>query len=186
MAKPRLIRALAYHRPGPHHAGANLPTREMWVRRVPDGVAALAAHPVFQLTPLHASIREMMLNPLQQRRILKEASLTENGPSEVLIWCPHVSYYRDQDYIFAEPPAALYDPYYFLYDRENLFTRYHHWIGMTRDRVWATGGGDRDHLILGAYVHLVERLDVHGNPLPAEPQGAIPEADEDALGTLAP
>lgn len=179
---PRLIRALAYHRAGPNTRSPALPTRKMWVDRVPDGIAVLDGHPVFQLAPLHPSIREFMLYPMQQRRILKEARFSEDGPAEILIWRP-LSGPR-QYYRLAEPPDALYDPYY-LHHRENEFTPYQHWIGMTRERVWTSGGGDRDHLVLGAAVHLLERLDVHGNPLPAEPQGKVPDEDEDALGALA-
>lgn len=184
MPRPRLVRALAYHHPGPHQADPDLPRREMWVERAADGIAALTTHPVYQLAPLHPEIRKLMVHPGLQRRIMKDVRFTKDGPIEALIWCPRWAG-RFGAYRLAEPPGSLYDPYR-PHDPDNLFTDYDHWIGMTRNRVWTTGGGDRDHLVLGAYVHLLARLDPHGDPLPAEPQGAIPDADEDALGTLAP
>lgn len=180
----RLIRALAYHHPGPHHGDAGLPTREMWVGAVPDGIAALAGHPIFQLAPLSDAIRAQMLHADRQRRILKEVRLAADGPIEALVW--HPSYWRREErFPLVEQLEALYDPYR-PQDFNNQFSPYDHWIGMTRSRAWTTGGGERDHIVLGAYVHLLQRLNVHGNPLPAEPQGAIPDADADALGALAP
>ncbi len=184
MPKPRLIRALAYHHPGPHQADADLPTREMWVSRVPDGVSVLAAHPVFQLAPLSDAIRAQILHADRQQRILKEVRLTAGGPIKALIWHPN-HWRRENRFPLVEPLKALYDPYR-PQDLNNRFSPYDHWIGMTRDKAWKTGGGDRDHLILGAYVHLLEQLDVYGVRLPANPEMVLPDADVDALGTLAP
>ncbi|GMA74805.1 hypothetical protein [Methylorubrum aminovorans] len=167
----RQVRALAYYHPGPRHADAGLPTREMWVGRVPNGIAALATHPVFQLAPLNDSIRAQMLLPDRQKRILKEVRFAREGAIEALIWSP-CYWNREERFLLVDPLEALYDPYR-PQDFNNRFSPYDHWIGMTRDRVWRTGGGARDHIVLGAYVHLLERLDLHGNPLPVELQGPI-------------
>lgn len=179
--KPRIVRALAYYHPGPNARSPDLPTREMWVEALPDGGAALEGHPIFQLAPL-GDIRGEMLK--RERRILKQVRLSDGGPVEALIWCPR-NWQRGETWTLAEPLEGLYDPYR-PQDLNNRFSPYQHWVGMSRGRVWTTGGGNRDHLVLGAYVHLLERLDVRGDPLPAEPQGPIPDDDAAALGDLAP
>lgn len=181
MPKPRIVRALAYHHPGPNARSPALPRREMWVETLPGGIAALDGHPIFQLAPL-GDIRGEMLK--RERRILKQVRLSDGGPVEALIWHP-CAWHREQSYLLAEPPSAIYCAYR-PQDPDNRFSPGSHWIGMTRDRVWETGGGERDHIVLGAYVHFLERLDGHGNPIPAEAQGVIPDADEIALGGLAP
>lgn len=84
----RLIRALAYHRPGPRHRDPSLPTRTMWVDRVPDGIAALAGHPVFQLAPIRDALRAEMLAPERQQRILRRGRLLKDRPPDVLICQP--------------------------------------------------------------------------------------------------
>lgn len=178
--KPRVVRALAYHLPA-FRGDRHLPTRSMWVEALPEGIAALEGHPIFQLAPL-GDVRGEMLK--RERRILKQVRLSDRGPVEALIWHP-CHWHREQSFSLARPPGALFCAYR-PQDPDNRFSPGSHWIGMTRDRVWETGGGERDHVVLGAYVHMLERLDVHGNPLPAEPQAPIPDADEDALGLLAP
>lgn len=178
----RLIRALAYHRTGPRKKDPSLPTREMWVDTIPDGVTALASHPLFQIAPIGDGLRAQMLHPDRQRRILKEGRLSRGGPVEVLIWHP-IGWPERTDYVLARTPEAFYCPYR-PQDARNRFTPYHHWVCATRDRVWEAGGGDKDHMALGAYVHLMERLDFLGHRLPPEPQGAIPAEDDEALGDL--
>ncbi len=180
----RLIRALAYHRPGPRRKDPSLPTRTMWVDPVPEGIAALAGHPVFQLAPVRDALRAEMLAPERQQRILRQGRLIEGGPPDVLIWQP-IGWHDRGDYFLSQTDEGFYDPYR-PQDHVNQFRWVHHWVCMTRDRVWAIGGGDRDHMALGAYIHLLERLDFLGFPLPPEPQGPIPAEDDEALGDLAP
>lgn len=179
----RLIRTYAHHSAHRRRPIEELPTRTMWVDPIPDGIAALAGHPVFQLAPLSDEIRAQMLHPDRQRRICKQARLTADGPPEILIW--HPSYWHDRGvYELARTDADLFDVFR-PQDFDNRFRRGHHWIGMTLDRVWTAGGGDRDLQVLGSYIHLVEHLDFGGNRRPAVLTGEIPEDDEGALGDLA-
>lgn len=55
---------------------------------------------------------------------------------------------------------------------------------MTRERVWKDAGGDRDRLVLGSYLHLLERLDRDGNRLTHELAGELPGDDEEVLADL--
>ncbi|KQP62134.1 hypothetical protein ASF52_05610 [Methylobacterium sp. Leaf112] len=152
------------------------------MEKLPDGIPELAHHPVFQLAPL-GDVRPAMLK--QERRILKAVYLKEDGIADALIWTARY-WHRDETYKLAVTDDALFDPYFHaVRAAENRFTPYTHWIGMTRDRVWRSGGGERDHEILAQYLHLVDRLDRHGTPLPPEPQGPIPDEDEEALSRLA-
>ncbi|MFC6790643.1 hypothetical protein ACFQE0_14105 [Methylobacterium komagatae] len=177
----RLIRALAFYRPTVNRGSPDLPTKTMWTTTLPDGAAVLIGHPIFQLAPL-GNVREQMLTV--EPRILKEVRLDRDGPVEALIWTAPF-WVREETYALADSADAVHDPYHPDVPRTD-FGPYWHWIGMTRDRVWKDCGGDRDHLVLGSYLHLLEGLDPAGDRILPDPAGELPEGDEEALGDLAP
>lgn len=153
-----------------------MPTRFMWVQKLPWSIAELLGNEVFQLAPL-GEIRKEMIKV--EGALMKSIQLEKDGRVEALIWRPD-RWDNNKKYTLASSMNSFYD----VYSHGHMSYSDGSWICMTREKIFRSIGYDRDHYILGAYVHLLERLDDYGRYLPPDPQGVIPEEDEILLGSL--